>query len=301
MKIGIDVGGSHIGVGIIDSNFQLIAKKQEDYSKYENDMSLIIIQMIIRLINETLKENELQNNKIELIGIAFPGTVSNGTVIKSENLGIRNFNIETELKKEFDIPIYLNNDAKCAGVLEKKLGSLKEYEDALFLIIGTGVGGAVFFKNELLKPKRYSGFEVGHMVIDKNGLPCNCGRRGCFEAYASMKRLREKIQKEFNLLHSDGRTIEDFINANLNDKKLNNIIDEYIDNLTIGIANLINIFEPQAISIGGSFVYYASIILDKLKQKLLTGNELFNKGEIPKILTAKFKNDAGIIGATMIQ
>lgn len=203
------------------------------------------------------------------------------------------------LKKEYDCEILLQNDAKCAAMAEKKFGSLKKYDDALFLIVGTGVGGAVFLQGKLLIPKRYSGFEVGHMVIEKDGAKCNCGRKGCFEVYGSMKRLKEKIKEEFKLNSIDGKQIKEFMIKNEKNKKLEVILDEYIENLVIGIANLINIFEPEAISIGGSFAYYKEILLEKLENKLLEKQELYNKDDIPKIVIAELKNDAGIIGAAM--
>ena len=193
----------------------------------------------------------------------------------------------------------LQNDAKCAAIAEKQWGSLKEYDDALFLILGTGVGGAAFLQGELLIPKRYSGFEVGHMVIEKNGVKCNCGREGCFEVYGSMKRLKQKIKGEFGLNSIDGKEIKEFMLKNKENKILNEIIDTYIENLTIGIANLINIFEPEVIAIGGSFVHYKEILLEKLQDKLLERTELYNKDEIPKIVMAELENDAGIIGAAM--
>ena len=144
MRIGIDVGGSHIGLGIIDDNEVLLFKKEKDYSHHEEDMSNVVIETIIELVNQIIEENEINLSNIELIGIAFPGTISNGIVVKAENLGIRNLNIKEKLEKEFKIPVYLQNDAKCAAIAEKEIGSLKEYDDALFLVIGTGIGGAVF-------------------------------------------------------------------------------------------------------------------------------------------------------------
>lgn len=300
MKIGIDVGGSHIGLGLVDEKGKLILKKEKDYEKKQSDMSSIVLETIINLIREILEEKNLKKEEIESIGMAFPGTVSKTSVVKAENLGIQNFEIVTELKKEIDIPINLENDAKCAAVAEKKFGSLKKYDDALFLIIGTGVGGAVFLNGKLLRPKRYSGFEVGHMVIKKDEIECNCGRKGCFEVYASMKRLKEKISKEFNLGTIDGIKIREFMEQNKENDKLNTILNEYIENMEIGLANLINIFEPQAISIGGSFGHYEKIFLDKLKNKINEKGELYNKGQIPEILIADLKNDAGIIGAAMI-
>lgn len=299
MKMGVDVGGSHVGIGIVDANGKLLLKKEKDYDKKQEDMSNIVLNTIIELIKEIIQEKQIKLEEIESIGIAFPGTVSETSVIKAENLGIENCEVVKKIQKEFNVPIYLENDAKCAAIAEKEFGSLKEYEDSVFLIIGTGVGGAVFLDGKLLKPKRFSGFEVGHMVINKNGIKCNCGRKGCFETYCSMRRLKEKISKEFKLDTIDGIKIREFIEQNQKDEKLNKILDEYIQDLQIGIANLINIFEPQAISIGGSFGHY-EMLLERLQNKINEKTELYNKEQIPKILTADLKNDAGIIGAAMI-
>ena len=297
MKIGIDVGGSHIGLGLVNKEGELILKKEKDYEKIEKDMSCIVLETIVSLIREILKENSIKKENIESIGIAFPGTVSETSVIKAENLGIENLEVVTKLEKEFKLPIYIENDAKCAAIAEKKFGSLKEYDDALFLIIGTGVGGAAFLDGKLLKPKRYSGFEVGHMVINKNGIKCNCGRKGCFETYCSMRRLKEKISKEFNLNTIDGIKIREFMEENQGNDKLNKMLDEYVEDLQIGIANLINIFEPEVISIGGGFVHFKDILLEKLINKLNKEDMLFNNQAVPKIITAKLKNDAGIVGS----
>lgn len=300
MNIGIDVGGSHIGIGIVDSNGKITFKREKDYLVHQSDMSSIVMDTIILLIKEAIEKNTVDVRDIKNIGIAFPGTVSNGVVVKAENLGIQNLKIVEQLKEKFKCDIKLENDAKCAAIAEKKFGSLKYYDDALFLIIGTGVGGAAFLKGELLKPKRYSGFEVGHMVIEKDGIKCNCGRNGCMEAYASMKRLKEKIKNEFGLPNSDGKQIREFIINNSENEKLNHILKKYIEYLSIGICNLINILEPEAISIGGSFAHYKEIFLERLENKLSEKVELYNKEDVPKLLIAELKNDAGIIGASMI-
>lgn len=299
MRIGVDVGGSHIGLGLVNKDGKLVLKAEKDYDKIQEDMSNIVLETIIELINKIIDNNDVKKEEIESIGIAFPGTVSETTVIKAENLGIDDFEVVKKLKKHFDVPIHLENDAKCAAIAEKEFGSLKNYEDAIFLIIGTGVGGAVYLNGKLLRPKRYSGFEVGHTVINKEGIKCSCGRRGCFEVYSSMRRLKEKISKEFNLNTIDGIKIREFIEKNKDNKKLNEILDEYTQNLEIGIANLINIFEPQAISIGGSFGHY-DMLLKRLQDKINEKTELYNKEQIPKIVIAELKNDAGMIGAAMI-
>lgn len=301
MKIGIDVGGSHIGLGIVSEDGKIKCKKEKDYQIYKEDMSEIVISTIIESIKELVIENKINTKEIEAIGIAIPGTVSNGIIIKAENLGINNLEIVKEINKLIDIPIYLQNDAKCAAIAEKTFGSLTKYKDSMFLAIGTGIGGAVFLNGQLLKPKRYSGFEVGHMVIGTNGVKCNCGRIGCFETYGSIKRLKKRIQEEFGLIDTDGKKIKEYIKQNKDNENLKFIIDKYINDLAIGIINLINIFEPEAISLGGSFAYYEDILLNKLEKRIIEKKELFNRElDLPKFVVAELKNDAGIIGAAMI-
>ena|GEM_PF-6334805 len=133
------------------------------------------------------------------------GTIKDGEIVNANNLGIYNFNIVKILKDELkysdknNIPIILRNDTKCAALAEKKFGSLKNYDDALFLIIGTGIGGAYFYNGKLLKPKRFDGLEVGHMVINVDGKSCTCGSNGCFEVYGSITALKESVRKAYDI------------------------------------------------------------------------------------------------------
>lgn len=300
MKIGVDVGGSHIGIGLINKNGTIIAKEEQDLNNNlkEENYNQKLVETIIELITKVLEKKKVDIKEISLIGMAIPGTVSETHIIKADNLHIKEFDIVSEINKYFNIPVMLRNDAKCAAIAEKEYGSLKKYDDSLFLTIGTGIGGAVFLGGKLLKPKKYEGFEIGHMVIKKDGLKCNCGQQGCFEKYASMKVLKEKIQKEFGKSLT-GEEVKNILQDEKNKEITEKIVNEYIDNLAIGIANLINIFEPETISIGGSFVYFKDILLDKLVERLNKENTLFNNQTAPKILMAKLKNDAGIIGAVI--
>ena len=301
MKIGIDIGGSHVGVGLVDRAGKIILKIEKDLvaALQKKDYNEILINTIVNLITNILDEGKIDISQIELIGIAVPGTVSDTEIIKAENLHIRNFDIVSEINKYFNIPIQLRNDAKCAAVAEKMYGSLEKYEDAVFLTIGTGIGGAVFMGDKLLKPKQYEGFEIGHMIIKKGGIKCNCGNLGCFERYASIRVLKEKISKLYKKDISSIELKEILLNMSKNEK-VQRIVEEYIDNLSIGLANLINIFEPEVISIGGSFVYYKEQLIDMITLKIKNENLLFNDRSIPKIVTAKLKNDAGIVGSVVI-
>lgn len=298
MKIGIDLGGSHIAVGLVDIKGNIIEKKERNInSENRKNVTKFIEETIAISINEILRENNMKQEDIEMIGIACPGTSKDGIVIKAENLGIYNFDIVERLQRYFSAPIKLSNDAKCAGLCEKKYGALKNYDDAVFMCLGTGIGGAVFINGKMLQPKRYAGMEIGHMVIKKDGIDCNCGRKGCFEGYASMKRLKNEIAERLGLSEGlSGEIIFEFAKRNID--KIDDIISRYVENLAEGITNIINIFEPEAVCIGGSYTYQRDILEDRLN-KALEKSSPFNK-EVPQILTAQFENDAGIIGATLL-
>ena len=300
MKIGIDIGGSHIGIGLINENGTIIAKEEQELNNNSKDENYgdKLTSTIIELITKLLEKNNIDINKISLIGLAIPGTVSDTHIIKADNLHIKNYDIVSEINKYFNIKVMLRNDAKCAAIAEKEYGSLKKADDAVFLTIGTGVGGAVFLGGRLLKPKKYEGFEIGHMVIEKDGIQCNCGRKGCFEKYASMKALKDMVQTEFKKDEITGIELKEILSSPQNQEKTSVIIEEYTQNLALGIANLINIFEPETISIGGSLVFFKEIFLEKLKQELGEKKMLFNR-HMPSIVMAKLKNDAGIIGSVI--
>lgn len=301
MKIGIDIGGSHIGIGLINVSGKIVEKYERDISiGLENEKNgETLINNIIDLINELLSQTNTDISKMEKIGIAVPGTVSKTHIIKADNLHINNLNIVSEINKYFNIPINLRNDAKCAAIAEKEYGSLKRAEDAIFLTIGTGIGGAAFLGGQLLRPKQYEGFEIGHMVINPKGERCNCGRAGCFEKYASIKALKKKVEENYNINNITGKELYELIQKENKTEKMQNILDEYIKKLSIGIANLINIFEPEIISIGGSFAYYEEILVPKLEKQIREKNATFNGNTKIKIVIAKMKNDAGILGAVL--
>ena len=300
MRIGIDIGGSHVGIGLINENGTIIAKEEQELNNYskEENYGEKLTSTIIELITKLLENNNIDINKISLIGLAIPGTVSDTRIIKADNLHIKDYDIVSEINKYFNIKVMLRNDAKCAAIAEKEYGSLKKADDAVFLTIGTGVGGAVFLGGRLLKPKKYEGFEIGHMVIEKDGIQCNCGRKGCFEKYASMKALKDMVQTELKKDEITGIELKEILSSPQNQEKTNVIIEKYVQNLALGIANLVNIFEPETISIGGSLVFFKDIFLDKLKSTLNDGKMLFNK-HMPNIVMAKLKNDAGIIGSVI--
>ena len=244
--------------------------------------------------------NRVGEANVELIGLAFPGNIKNGKIVKAANLNVQNMDIVKILQDKFNKPVLIRNDAKCAALAEKKIGSIKNFDDAIFLTLGTGIGGAVFMNNNMLVSKQENGFEIGHMAINTNGPKCTCGRNGCFETLASMRKLKNDITERLNLSHNiSGKQIQEVLENEKTYILVEDIINTYIQNLAEGLSNLISIFKPEAISIGGSFVHYEHILLDKLNKVLNSSDALFVKDAVPKIVMATLKNEAGIIGATI--
>lgn len=310
MKIGIDLGGSHVAIGLVDDNYEIIEKRtyyMNDNNKKKVSLEDYIVNSIVHGINEILESTKYKLSQIESIGIATPGNPSAGCIKNVVNLGIKNFNITQKLKEAFgslgskELRINLQNDGKCAALAEKFKGSLKEYDDCVFLCIGTGIGGAAFIGGKFIKPIRNAGFEFGHMVIRKDGEQCNCGNKGCFEAYCSKRKFKAQMQEILGINGYIGAAdLTKAIEEKMDNEKVKKLLEEYVDNLALGIANIINILEPEAISIGGSMSHYEKLIFSRLREKIYNGEYLFNKENPPKILTAQAGNDAGIIGATLI-
>jgi len=301
MKIGIDLGGSHIAIGVVDNNGVIIEKKERRIlAKEKKEICSFIEEYISENVNEMI-----QKYKISSIGIAIPGTLNKTTIIKSVNLGLENYDIVEKLKEKIDLPIKIKNDAKCAALAENKFGSLKNYKRSVFLTLGTGSGGAVIINNELLDTGDLPGMEIGHMVIQKDGLICNCGNKGCFEKYASMKAFKNNLRNVLGLDETTrGQELLDMIrnnnSSNKNYLKIEKTVNDFIENLGVGIGSLINLFEPEAIVIGGSFVYFEDVLLERLKNILIYKPYIFNKRKEIIIKPAVLGNDAGIIGSTLI-
>ena len=324
MKIGIDLGGSHIGIGLLNNDNRIVNKIEKDIDeigRYEKQILKFIDEQI-----EILKKN----NRIDLIGIATPGNIKGDCMENLVNLGIKRLDFSGLIEKNKDIIFQINNDSKAAGVAEMEYGALKKYKDAVFLCLGTGIGSAVFLNGKLLKANKNIGFELGHMIIDKNGLKCNCGKRGCFETYCSIKRFKENIANILNLKESSSEEIKEILEKMMiTDKngkdsilinllgnetsivygklciseqdvlRVREVVEQYISDLIIGLSNIIEIFEPEAICLGGSFVFFKNIFYNKLVEEMNKRKYVFNKDNLPKIILAELKNDAGIIGAVL--
>lgn len=301
MRIGIDLGGSHIAVAVVSSKNTIIAKREKDILNFEQikDMKEYIVENIKMLTSQVLKDVGAPSCIITQIGIATPGKIESNIIYDMYNLGIKEFELGQILSKHYGIEVKIRNDAKCSALAEKKIGNLQEYDDCVFLCLGTGIGGATFINGRMLEYTKDWGSEYGHMIIKKDGLECKCGNKGCFEKYASMQAFKQGFIKLLNLNKGIESTeilkiLKEKVNEN--NQEVNEYINKYIDDLIIGIMNICNIIAPEAICIGGSFVYFEKVLYTRLIERI--NSKKYNR-IAPKIILEKLGNDAGIIGALM--
>lgn len=316
MEIGIDIGGTHVAVGLIskDNPEEIILIKEkyiykEDKETEEKAIS-VIESGIIDGIEYILKIKKISLNDINVIGIGMPGKATDNEVRDAKNLNISYFPIreflnkylkkekqEGRLKENKEIQILIKNDNEAAALCEKQFGVLKDYQDCIFLGLGTGIGSTVFMDNKLLKPKKARGFEIGHMTIVVDGIPCACSKFGCFEKYCAMSSLLRRIE---NILEENGIKFDnndpEFFDKYYDLLKYD--IDNFVKYLAIGLINLIDIFEPQAICFGGGFSKYKNGIIFKKLHEALENTPKFSSN-LPDIVVSKHMNDAGIIGSVL--
>ena len=297
MKIGIDLGGSHIGFGVIE-NDSIIEQFEKDCTDEEKAH---IIEVIESYIIEKVKEIE-QKYKIENIGIAVPGSVKDGIILKMVNLGIYNYNIKQKLEESLNKPISVRNDAKCACIAEfndiVKKDAKYSNANIVFLSIGTGIGGGVIYNGKLLEGHNFDGYEIGHMVIKDSGIPCKCGKYGCFERYGSILEYKNKVKQRLNIpQEAHGDSLREILDNNR--QEILDINNQYVSDLALGISNLINIFEPDMVVLGGGFTHFSYMFKDKIKETLVNSPLLFNRRDDFDLRIAQLGNDAGIIGATL--
>jgi glucokinase len=311
--IGIDLGGTNIAVGIVTEDGTVFAKKSTPTGagRSENEVIADIAQTVTSLLEETgvsLKE-------ILSVGIGTPGAVDaeEGIVISACNLNFENTDLRTKLGVYFSKPIYVENDANCAAWAEALVGAAKGSENSVMITLGTGIGGGIVVDGHL-----YHGFnnfagEFGHTVICVGGEPCKCGKRGCFEAYASATALIRETEKAANGARDSllwtyakkegrftGRTAFDA--AKVGDRTAQAVVDAYIDHLAIGVANAIEIFQPEVLVIGGGISHEGESLFVPLIRRV---TEMVYGDRIPeenqtKLLAAFLGNDAGIVGAALL-
>jgi len=312
-KIGIDLGGTNIAAGIVDENYNIIAKGSVP-TIADRDPEEIIKDMGA-LCNDLLREANLTGADIACAGIATPGTANRdtGVVEYANNLPFVKFPIAAVLKKYLDVKtVLIENDANAAAKGEAVAGAAKGCNHAIMITLGTGLGGGIIIDKKVYSGFNFAGAELGHTVIEYNGRQCTCGRKGCWEAYSSATGLinitKDKLAAtEDTIMHKlveenggevSGKTA--FAAARQGDKAGAEVVAEYIEYLACGITNIINIFQPEVLCIGGGVCKEGDYLIDPMMKIVLKDQYTRDNDNKTQIKIASLGNDAGIIGAAVL-
>lgn len=306
-RIGIDIGGMSIKAGIVKDG-EIISTKTK-VTRVDGILDTLIDDLS-DLINGILNENGIEIGKVEKIGVGFPGVVTNNGYVTCVNLKLINQPVLDKLNDKFkNIKVSIANDANVAALAEYRHGSMKGFESGVMITLGTGVGGGVVINDRLISGANGIGAELGHLIIGENYYDCNCGNNGCFETFCSAtaiinyaKKLIEKNKDcklyqvcEGNLDNLTAKMVFDLYKEK--DKISIEVINRFKKYLAIGIANIVNFIDPDVVSIGGGVSNSNDIILDNLSDEVKK-HLPFKESNICDIVIAKFKNDAGILGAS---
>jgi glucokinase len=310
--VGIDLGGTNIKAGVVNSQGELLSKSR---IKTRTDRGqLEIVRDMALLARQVIQEAKLSESAITAIGIGSPGTPNNetGVLIYANNLPFDQVPLRSEIRKIIDLPVYVDNDANVAALAESAAGAARGTRHSVTITLGTGVGGGVVVNQRIYSGFNNAGCEIGHIVIKAGGELCTCGRRGCFEAYASASGLireteqaaRQNPESQLNRLiaenggHADGRTA--FIGMRQGDIAATAVVDAYIELLAEGLANVINGYMPEVIAIGGGVCNEGDALLVPVREKAIARSYLGQGVPKPRIVLAEMGNDAGIVGAAMM-
>ncbi len=293
VRIGIDIGGTDTKIGLIDVHQHIIAKQTIKTNAVRPAEK--VIDEIGKAVLALLEQQKIPMDQCVGVGIGIPGTVDRkqGIVRYSNNIGWEDVDVVKEMEAHLPIPIYIANDADCAALGETIAGAGRDYQDVIMLTLGTGVGGGIILDGSIYEGKGIGGSELGHMVIVENGEQCTCGRKGCLEAYVSATALirdaRKSIGKEL--------TPEEIFSMAREDEILKEIVDSYIRRLGVGIVNIVNIFRPQLVLLGGGIAAQGEVLTKPLSESMMQSCFGKNRSEIPEIRVASLGNEAGIVGA----
>ena len=306
-RVGVDLGGTNIAVGLVNDRYEIIA-----YNSVPTNAKRPAEQIVADIggaIKSVLEKSGVNGADCSMIGIGAPGIcdVECGVVVRSYSLAWDNVPLVAMMKELFDIPVRIDNDANCAALAEVKTGVAKGCKNVVLVTLGTGIGTGIVINGSIYSGLRGSGTEMGHILIDYDGELCFCGRKGCWDAYASVTALivqakRAAASRPESILNSvsqiTGKSVFDA--ADKNDVTAKAVINQYCQYLALGVSNIINALAPEMILIGGGISCQGDRILDPVREYVR--ENCFDKREeaMPLIQVASMGNDAGIIGAAAL-
>ena len=303
MYIGIDIGGMSIKAGVVDKKGEIIAKHSVQTPLDGNDSFMASILEAIKL---ALEDAKVDKSEIKSVGIGYPGAVDRekGILLSANNVPGSNMEIRAYLQEKFaPIPVFVDNDANCAALGEYY--SAGADGDFVFVTLGTGVGGGIVINGKLYLGSNGVAGELGHVVTHHGGEKCSCGRCGCWEAYASvtaLKRMTEENRDKIKSIKPDevisGKTVFEY--AKKGDTEAKRVRDEWIEEVAIGITDMVNIFQPKKLVIGGAISKEGDVIIKPVREYVEKYS--YDVGSLQRtiIKASDIGGDAGIIGAAFL-
>ncbi|MBQ2676741.1 MAG: ROK family glucokinase [Clostridia bacterium] len=309
--IGIDLGGTNIATAVVDENCKIIgeAKTPTNCPRPAEEIAADMIKTVFAACENA----KVSIDDIQWIGIGAPGCINQdtGVIEYSNNLQFENVPMIEMIEKGTGKKCYMENDANAAAYGELIAGAGKGSKDFIAITLGTGVGGGIIIDGKIFSGSNYFGAELGHTGIVVDGEPCNCGINGCWEAYASATALIRQTKRAMeankdsamwqiagSLDKVNGRTA--FDGMRMGDKTATAVVDKYIEYVAYGIVNVINIFQPEFICIGGGISKENDTLLNPIKAYVEKYRYSKYAKKQTEIKIAKLGNDAGIIGAAML-
>lgn len=310
--IGIDLGGTNIVAGVVNENYEIVAKAscKTNCPRPAEE----IIEDVARIALEAVEAAGLSMAEMEWVGIGSPGVadLDAGTIVYANNIGFYDVPLRDRLEEKLGKTVYIGNDANAAAYGEFMAGAAKGSKSMIAITLGTGVGGGIVLDSKIYTGFNFAGAELGHTTLIAGGRPCSCGRTGCFEAYCSATALinftKEAMEAnpdskmwelcDGNLANVNGITA--FNGMRAGDRAAKEVTDAYISYFSQGILNIVNIFQPEIICIGGGVSKEGDLLLNPVRELLKTESYSRFCAKQPKIVTAKLGNDAGVIGAALL-
>ena len=311
--IGIDIGGTNLKAGLVNDEGSILAMEKRKIAEVSDQKALV--EALVALTQSLTERGGLTPEQIRSVGVGVPGAVEihSGAVLYTCNLPLRNVPLRRLFHQLSDLPLYIENDANCAALAEYYVGGGRGSKRFITVTLGTGVGGGIIHNGKIFHGSNGMAGEVGHMSIEMDGEECPCGRRGCWERYASANALKRQTAKAWqehpdsilarviaeNDDHVSGQSA--FIAARQGCPVGQAVCDRYIRYLTAGIVNIINIFQPDTLAIGGGVSNESDEqLLLPLRRQVAAHSLPCNYDKMTKIVKAQLGNDAGIIGAALL-
>ena len=313
-KLGIDLGGTNIVAGVVDKKYKIVAKASCKTAVPRPESE--ICDSMAEVAKKAVEKAKLTMDDIESVGIGVPGAVNpkTGVIEYSANLFFHNWEVVEMMEERLGKKVHIENDANAAALGEYLAGSAKGARIGVAITLGTGVGGGIIVDGKIYSGSNFAGAELGHMVIVKDGKECACGRRGCWETYASatglinltkQKILSEKLEFSYMLKLCDGdinkvngRTAFDAMRDG--DPTAKSVVEEYISYLSCGLVNIINIFQPDVLCIGGGISNEGENLLGPVRSYVERERYTKHNDKQTVICKCTLGNDAGIIGAAYL-